>query len=194
MGRYGNYPTTVEDCKTISITKLNEWNYLSYGNRSGTITWSTNGIENSSIGIVSCINESEKYIKLNYKTSTESISYKVKIIKKISNLGKGYVNYFLCPHTKKLCRKLYFKDGYFLHRTAFNNLMYQSQIESKKSRFLFSIFNKATLPDEVYESRYKKYFKTHYKGKPTKRYLKLEKKIKLAEGYPNDIVEQLLVM
>ena len=43
--------------------------------------------------------------------------------------------------------------------------------------YLFKIFEKVYLSDEVYSERYKKYFKTHYNGKPTKRYLKLENKI-----------------
>jgi len=30
MGRYGNYPITVEDYLYLSIKKLKEWNYLNY--------------------------------------------------------------------------------------------------------------------------------------------------------------------
>ncbi len=39
------------------------------------------------------------------------------------------------------------------------------------------------VPDEVYGERYKKHFKTHYNGKPTKRYLRLMQRIDMSERY-----------
>jgi hypothetical protein len=80
-----------------------------------------------------------------------------------------------------------------LHRTAFSGLMYQNQIESKRSRQLLKVFNKLELPDAVYQERYKKYFKTHYNGKPTKRFLKLENKIRVSESFPVGTLERLLM-
>jgi hypothetical protein len=194
MGRYGNYPTTVEDCKTVSISKLKEWNYLTYGKKSGVISWSTNNVVHSRISIEVTFTDEQKFIVLDYKTNTESIRYKVKIIVKPSNLGKGEVYYFLCPSTGKLCRKLYFESSYFLHRTAFRYLMYQKQLESKKNRQLFKIFDASFVPDEVYEQRYKPYFKTHYNGKPTKRFLRLENRINTANRFPPDTFEKLALM
>ena len=38
--------------------------------------------------------------------------------------------------------------------------------------------------DDLYEELYSKHFKTHYYGKPTKRYLKLMRKINKAEHIP----------
>jgi hypothetical protein len=194
MGRYGNYPTTIEDCKTISISKLKEWNYLTYGKKSGVISWSTNNVVHSRISIEVTFTDEQKFIVLDYKTNDENIRYKVKIECLPSNLGKGEVYYFRCPNTHKLCRKLYFLSGYFLHRTAFRNLMYQKQLESKKNRKLFKIFDASFVPDEVYDERYKPYFKTHYKGKPTKRYLRLQTRIDIAKTFPPDTFERLALM
>lgn len=133
MGRYANYPTTVEDCLTVSITKLKEWNYLNYlGTKSGTISWSRNGQKHSSIGISVANNGLNTIMVLDYKCNGEPINYTVKIISKPSNLGKGEVFYFVCPRTGKHCRKLYLHSGYFYHREAFNGLMYSKQLESKK--------------------------------------------------------------
>lgn len=193
MPRQANYNTTVDECLTVSITKLKEWNYLKNGCKSGTISWSRNGDKHSSIGIEMVFSDYDKHIILDYKTNGEPKRYKVKIIEVASNLGKGCLYYFLCPITLKLCRKLYLNSGMFLHRTAFN-MMYQKQIESKKYRGMTKVFEKAILPDEVYEERYKKYFKTHYNGKPTKRYLKLENKIRIADSYPPDTLERLMMM
>lgn len=194
MGRYGNYPTTVEDCKTISISKLKEWNYLDYGKKSGVISWSRNGENTGRINIEVYVTEFTKYILLSYNSNGTDINYRIDIESLNSNLGKGEILYFVCPQTKKYCRKLYLKGGYFLHRTAFKELYYSKQIESKKNRDLLRIFESAFLSDEVYEERYKKYFKTHYNGKPTKKYLRLQNKIDNANRFPEDTLQRLLTM
>lgn len=185
---------SIESCKTISITKLKEWGYLDNGIKSGVITWSISGEVTSRISIKSNINEYRKFITLDYTQDGESISYNVNIISLPSNLGKGRVFYFVCPDTGKRCRKLYYCSKYFLHREAFNYLYYEKQTESKKTRYLHSIFDRVHLSDEVYEEQYKKHFKKYYNGKPTKRYQKILDKIKLSESYPIGTIERLLMM
>ena len=185
---------SIESCKTVSITKLKEWGYLDKGIKSGVITWSISGEVTSRIGIKSNITEYKKTITLDYTQDGESINYNINIISIPSNLGKGRILYFVCPNTGKRCRKLYHNSKYFLHREAFNYLYYEKQIESKKTRELHSIFDRAFLKDEVYEEQYKKHFKTHYNGKITKRYKKILDKIKLSESYPKNTIERLLMM
>ncbi|MWB94010.1 hypothetical protein GON26_06525 [Flavobacterium sp. GA093] len=195
MGRYANYPSTIEDCLCLSIKKLKEWDYLTYnGTKSGTVSWSRNGVPYSNIGISVTKNDFEIYIILDYKTDGEPRNYKVKIISTPSNLGKGEILYFVCPNTKKQCRKLYLHSGYFLHREAFNGLMYSKQIESKKNRDLSKIFDACYLSDDVYEERFKKYFKTHYNGKETKRFKRLNNKILKADSFPVGTIEKLFMM
>ena len=72
--------------------------------------------------------------------------------------------------------------------------MYAKQIESKKFRNLSKVFGAYFIRDEVYSELYKKYFKTHYNGKPTKRYLKLKNQIDIAESFPPNMEEILLMM
>ncbi|MCW2120543.1 hypothetical protein [Flavobacterium sp. 7A] len=192
MPRPANFNKNVDDCLTISTTKLKEWNYFTKGSRSGVISWSRNDEVHSKIGIQITFKDSEKYITLDYTANGEPKNYKVKIIEVPSNLGKGYLYYFKCPITHKLCRKLYLDSGMFLHRTAFN-MIYQKQTESKKHRELTAIFDKAFVPDAVYQERYKKYFKTHYNGKPTKRFLKFENRIQLADRFPSGTLERLMM-
>lgn len=195
MGRYANYPTTVEDCLYISIKKLKEWEYLTCnGIKSGTISWSRNGTPHSKIDIKVTKNDFNTFMILDYKSNGKPINYKVEIIKKHSNLGKGKMYFFLCPNTGKLCRKLILKNGYFLHREAFKGLMYSKQLESKKNRDLFKLLEACHLSDEVYEERYKKYFKTHYNGKETKRFKRLNDKIKIADNFPLGTLESLLMI
>lgn len=184
---------SIESCKTVSITKLKEWGYLNNGIHSGVISWSISGEVTSRIGIKSNITEYRKFITLDYTQNGESINYNVRIVSIPSNLGKGDVLYFVCPNTGKHCRKLYHNSKYFLHREAFRYLYYEKQIQSKKTRELYSILDKAFLKDEVYEEQYKKHFKTHYNGKPTKRYQKLMNKINLADSFPVDTIQRLLL-
>jgi hypothetical protein len=185
---------SVESCKTITITKLKEWGYLNSGIKEGVISWSVSNEVQSRITLKSIINDFEKFIILDYTQNGEVINYKVHIISKPSNLGKGEVFYFVCPSTGKHCRKLYHSSKYFLHREAFRYLIYDKQKESKKWRYFTAIFDKAFLRDEVYEELYSKNFKTHYNGKETKRYKKLMNKINVAENFPAGTLESLLMM
>lgn len=197
MGRYATYPTTVEDCLTFRLKSLTENNniyFTSYGTKKGVTSWSRNGEVHSKINIEVTYTENETFIIFDYKCNDEPKRYKVNLVSRVSNLGKGKIWFFVCPTTNKLCRKLTLNSGYFLHRTAFNSLMYSKQIESKKSRYLGKIFDAFFIPDEVYSEFYKKYFKTHYKGKPTKRYLRLKNKIDIADSYPPNMFDRLLMM
>lgn len=92
-----------------------------------------------------------------------------------SNLGKGVYYYFVCPQTKKRCKALYLYKGEFVHRDLlpFN---YAKQNAARKMRDLQRLFDFEMGKWE--EQMYKKYFKTHYRGKPTKRFLRIEAKIR----------------
>lgn len=196
MGRYGNYPTTVEECLTYRLKSLtaNNLNYFtSYGMRKGVTTWSTNGEIHSKVNIEVTYSEYRSFIIFDYTHNGEAKRYKVNIIFKASNLGKGNIMFFVCPSTGKLCRNLHLINGYFAHRTA-GSLMYSKQIESKKFRGMTKVFDKVFIPDHIYDERYKKYYKTHYNGIPTKRYLKYKKRIGIAESYPPNTIEKLLIM
>jgi len=62
--------------------------------------------------------------------------------------------------------------------------MYDSQTKSKKWRSMDKVYGSYFKLDDLYEELYSKHFKTHYYGKPTKRYLKLMRKINKAEHIP----------
>lgn len=91
------------------------------------------------------------------------------------------------------CRKLYFADTYFYHRSAFNGCMYEKQTQSKKSRYLDKTLGEYFRTEQLYELLYKKHFKKHYAGKPTKRYLKLTQQIKRAESISYHEIERALI-
>jgi len=183
MGRMPCYSVIFDNLRTISITDLKRWDYLGSSSfKSGDINWRENGEVVSSVGILFFGIDDPKSIVLDYSWQDKKRKYEIKLVSIPSNLGKGAIWYFLCPRTKKKCRKLYLVDGYFLHRTAFEG-MYLCQTKSKNSRQLDKVLDTVFRCDDALEELHTKYFKTHYNGKPTKRYLKILGKRKEAEKY-----------
>lgn len=178
-----SFPTLYDECKTVSISFLRQHGYLKLNNwQSGVITWSRNGNKTGSISININTRLASPYLELDYKSNYTPIKYQVDLVSIPSNIGKGVIWYFICPHTRKRCRKLYLVGGYFYHRSAFRDCMYEKQTYSHNNRWLCNQFDKLFNSEKAYEQIYSKHFKKQYKGKPTKRYLKLLKQAKAGEG------------
>jgi hypothetical protein len=176
VAKFPTFPTLYDEVLQLNISKLRDWGYLT-DSKKGAIKWSYNGEDNNSMSIETNANIAHPYIELNYKFNSEPIKYKVKLVTVSSNLGKGLIWYFLCPYTNKRCRKLYLLNGYFLHREAIPGCMYESQTKSKRWRLIIKHWDKSFKIEEAYEQLYGKHFKSHYAGKPTKRYIQLMKRI-----------------
>jgi hypothetical protein len=67
---------------------------------------------------------------------------------------------------------------YFLHREAFKGAMYEKQTYSKSTGVQFKLWERLFDSEKIYEKIYSKYFKTHYSGRPTKRYVNLYKRLR----------------
>jgi hypothetical protein len=194
MPKPHTFPTLYNEALQISISKLKEWEYLNPEQiKSGTITWSRNGSQTGSISIKVNTHSEQPYIELDYKYRDEPRNYKVSLVSKPSNLGKGLIWYFLCPQTNKRCRKLYSIGGYFLHREAFNGCMYETQTQSKKYRQLDKTLGAYFKSDNLYSELYKKNFKKTYAGKPTKKYLRIMEQIQKAESIPYHEIERAML-
>lgn len=171
MPKVSTFPTLLDEVKQISITKLKEFGYFEPDSfKSGQLTWSRRGEQVGSINFsVDLRDVPYAYLSYTYNKE-ESISYKVNLDSITSNLGKGKIWYFVCPHTGKRCRKLYGAGKYFLHRDAYPHAMYECQTYSKKGRMIDKVCKIMHGSDKLYSELYSKNFKTHYDGKPTKRY------------------------
>ncbi|TDX82759.1 hypothetical protein [Epilithonimonas xixisoli] len=197
MGKYATYPTEIERLKMISITDLKRMKILNPDSFISTsINW-TNQSTNQNNGSISVSIKTEQnngIITFDYTyRDVDKINYTALLITKPSNLGKGKIWFFVCPKTGRVCRKLHLINGYFVHRSANPNLMYEKQLESKKMREWSKMFG-IMLNDEVYQQLYSKHFKTHYNGKPTKRYLKLMKLIGQKENTSIEDFERSFLM
>ena len=195
MPRYSNLPTLFDNALQINISKLKEWGYLMPNiQKAGTLTWSRKGEQTGSISIIVSTFEGNEYLKLKYNFREEPREYKIRLLKKPTNLGIGEMWFFRCPSTGKLCRKLYSIGGYFFHREAFKGCFYETQIRSKYVRLLDSNYGAYFKSESLYLEARKKHLKKTYAGKPTKKYLKLSKEIQKAERVDFREIEALMVL
>lgn len=194
MPKPHTFPTLYNEALQIHISKLKGWGYLDPEQiKSGTLNWSRNENPTGSISILVNTFSEQPYIELDYKYRDEPRNYKVFLTSTPSNLNKGEIWYFICPQTKKRCRKLYSIGGYFLHREAFNGCMYEIQTQSKKYRQLDKILVTYFKSDNLYGELYKKNFKKTYAGKPTKMYLRIMEQIQKAESIPYNEIERAML-
>lgn len=191
MPKAHTFPTLYDEVLKVRLSKLKEWGYLRPNQYTrGTITWSRRGEQTGQISLAVNTRSKTPYIELDYCYGKEHRNYKASLVSVPSNLGKGNVWYFLCPNTGKRCRILYSVGGYFLHREAFKGCMYETQTYSARDRALCRIAE-ITIGNAVYDELHSKYFRTHYAGKLTKRYLRLEKKIQQAKRFSHNDIEGL---
>lgn len=178
MGRWATYPTTVEDLRVLNLKFISDNNYLKINSfQSGVITWKSNSGDKNSIFAHTNLSDKSGVLNLQYTIGNEKkINYQIKLISKVSNLGKGLIWFFVCPFTGLYCRKLHLINGYFQHRTANPHLMYGKQIEPKIWRKWNKAFG-AEFNDHLYFELHKKYFKRFYNGQITKRYARIRKKL-----------------
>ena len=193
MPRHSTSPFLFDDVLSISVTKLRKWKYLESGSfKSGTITWSRYGEVTSRLSIVVHFSYESPRLRLIYDCDRNSYDYFVYFESVPSNLGFGNVWYFTCPFTRRRCRKLHLINGQFMHRSNLRSGMYESQTKSKTWRNMESLCGAYFELDKHYEKLYSKHFKTHYNGKPTKRYVKLLQKINVGNRIDISAIKRLI--
>lgn len=182
-------PPLYDRVPQLSISNLNKWGYLSPNKFCiGVLNWS----HQNSISVLVNNCDEQPFIELKYKYGGEPRKYKVLLTSTSSNLKKGKIWYFICPQTKVRCRKLHLIGGYFLHRKAFKGCMYETQTESKKNRQLDKFCRSYFKSDDLFDELNKKNFKSTYAGKPTKKYLRILKRIQEAEKTAHQIMEEAI--
>lgn len=123
-----------------------------------------------------------RYIEISHSPASEE-KYKIQVTCVPSCLGKGFIWFFICPVTAKRCRKLHLIDGLYQHRSAIKSYYYAINplpyINREYYKLCLQIQGKIDAERQMSEPQ----FKTHYAGKPTKRYLKCLKQIKNAGDF-----------
>lgn len=195
MPKPHTFPYIIDEAKSISISDLRKWKYLTPTSwKTGVITWSTNGMKTSSIRIAVIFEEKTKELHLTYSSQGKEYNYKIPLVSIPSNLRKGRIWFFRCPFTGVRCRKLHLIDGRFMHRSVLSHGMYSKQIHSKKWRNLEKTYGNYFDLDKHYKELNSKHFTKFYKGKPTKKYAKLKAKIEDAERFSAYDIERLFLL
>lgn len=178
MGRTPKYPAVLHDLMMLSISKfkIKAGTYTRFTLSYGQIDFECSIVARDNGGIF-------------HLKAPKGNPWIINLKAVESNLGNGVYYLFECPTTQKACRKLYFYDGKFQHQSSIP-INYEQQNRAKHYRGLERLFKfeLGATGDEML----KPYFKTHYRGQPTKRFKRIMNKIKEEEKYYHSNVHALI--
>ena len=190
MGRNSTGAYATSEVHRIELGSLFKLGFLKEGGTTrGNYSWDRNGTPAGHITIEG--NLDLLSIRLIY-TLTDNGSgekvdrdYKVSLIARPSNLGKGQVYFFLCPYSGRPCRILYsaYFSPYFKCKAAYKTpLFYDSQMSSRldKANDDFWRLERALMKRPRQRKAY------NYAGKPTRRYLKQQRDFQRLEELDNE--------
>jgi hypothetical protein len=185
MGRYQKGV-----CFTSSSLKL-EINYLRKkgmfsANSTGKLTWQNDNNLNYKYEFIEGKNILRIAYKITKREETINCNYIIEVKLIPSNLGKGFNYYFICPVSGQLAKILYlsYDSIKFMHRDEYKRInkriYYPIQTASKYEYHdtRYWELERRTIP-KLKIKRGKKC----YRGKPTKRALRLKKSIELLEHF-----------
>lgn len=176
MGRYRTGTTTREAVR-IELSYLLKEGFIKKGAITrGVLSWTNGG----RISIECKYIEDEQYIRFNYILTNrdrgkKEYDYNIHLTFVPSNLGSGDVPYFVCPDTGDRCRILYRAYGspIWKSRNAYRyTLFYPTQTSSKLSKYNDEYWS---LDKQIKSLRNEIRNQTHYNGKPTRRYKRLQR-------------------
>lgn len=185
MGRYSTGISTINGSRKLDLRWMLKNKYFIKNKKiSGLLEWEDGGMAE----FESLVTNDECYLRLIYAIVDNNgnrfdYDYVIELVSVTSNLGKGDVLYFLCPESFERARVLYMAYGVhkYIHRNCYLSnygvrLYYDSQARSKEDYHNTMYFNYRNKVKALEESLIGvKHRKTHYRGKPIKEMVKLEK-------------------
>lgn len=196
MAKFPTYPTILNEVLAFSTKDLKKLNILKqdFETRSTIYFTSRNPLQKGekygNIGIHVYTIYGHNYIELDYQVNSQNIKYKIELELFPSNLGVGFVTYFICPQTGKRCSKLYLHKEYFVSKYAISGSCYSLQTESKKTRnglWLIRAFQKC----QKITNRYRKeYMRNVEEGVMSTNRIKVEDAFKRMDIYDDILSNQ----
>jgi hypothetical protein len=177
MPRPSSTPLVINDLRTISISLLKKKGLLNRdGPTEGDITYSNKFTKEitSSIGIEVCTQGINPYIRFDYSAGKYGdFSYSIPMVKVLSNLGKGFIWFFLDTETNKRCSKLFLLETHFVSRQAVLDAggMYQCDLRQVNYRAIDN--NRTSRLIKIVRQGFQKHFMSHYRGNVTKRQIRV---------------------
>lgn len=171
MPKNPTFPDCFDEVKQVTITALKQLGYLRPNAIvRGLYSWTRGGQPSGRISI--SVSLPEQYAELDYLSNGKPVNYRVRLECIPAHFG-GYNWYFICPATGKRCRTLYGIGEMFLSRFAYPSAMYSKQTESKNTRDMLNLLRCLDLQRDYLNKRYTR---TMYKGKFTKRFRRILEK------------------
>ena len=168
---------TYGELQILDINSLVGWGcFEQYGYKGNQLTWRMRGEITGQIDYAVQYGPDEVYLLVSYRYQQQPRKYRIVIEPKASNLGKGVIWYFRCPVTQQRCRKLHMHQGWLTHRKAITG-MYETQTHSKRRRQEKRVFDAVLDRADVVAELYKPHAKQTYRGKPTRRFTRMESKL-----------------
>lgn len=175
---------TVESCLKIRLSDLKKAGLLKPSGRpakamQANYTNNRGEVISSILIDVRIGTEGEEGINLYYQAGDQLRDYFIKLVRRPSNLGKGFVYYFVCPLTEELCRVLLAPQGLniFASRKAFTGLVYEIQTVSRLAKLGHQERKFRQQQNDIF----KPYMKTSFKGEPTSTVRRWHKKKRKAD-------------
>jgi len=168
MGRY-----TTDNTSHFSVFFLKKYHHFKLGERAynKNIIWSRNGEETGRINYDFLLDADNPRITLHYKSRNRgeeewiNMDYSVNLQSVVCNFG-GKRWYFGCPTCNKRVAFLYSHNHYFICRGC-ADLTYDSCQEGKRLRgYPWKILSNDWKAEELLKT----VKRTHYRGKPTKKF------------------------
>ena len=183
MPRYPNYPTTCDECKSLSLAYLRQSGLLRPGFHSTVLSWRNRGQLTGSVSLdVETRPGYAPYLRLHYTREGTAYDYRVWLEQLPSNLPSTTPDEtarpgryrMICPVSNRPATVLYMHPngcGKLAHRLAYpgHRLYYDTQLENKRFRGMAAYY----AVDRIWEAEYRKGRKKTYRGQPTKWYAAL---------------------
>lgn len=170
-GRGNSSALTIGEVQRFNIDKLRKSKSILKGHE---ISFVTSWNDGNSIGARSKYTDAEISIVMDYNYNGKPINYTIRVVEVRSNLGKGVNLFFVCPASGRLCKTLYLCYGSEIFKSikAYRNrIYYPSQIYSNRYNCIGKYFDWERKIENFYKG--KRFIKS-YKGKPTKRAIRLD--------------------
>lgn len=198
MGRISTGIRTVEQSRKLDFRWLLKNAYIVKGEfKRGILSW-----QDGATATYECdYTVEEKYLRIQYSLTDRfsgietKYDYKIKIETIDSNLGRGEIPYFVCPLTDDRAKVLIMAYGYgrYVHRGAYGfqigskPLYYRVQQVSSLNYHNVRYFNTKKKHDNLFdELLVKRKSRTHYRNKPSKSMIKLERLRRKLEFHDNE--------
>ena len=191
MAYYRRVKQKITETVSINVTALRRMGYFTPGYKAtGSIEYTKNG---KPITRIYFETSDDTALILNYTWEGITINQRIAVVKRLSNLKKGSLYFFVCPYTSKYVRNLYLPQGVtqFASNYAFKPpIYYASQTHTKYYKPVGQCFHVEQLLERLESARNQ----SQYNGQETKRSKRIKALInkynQASEKSLNDLIKK----